>query len=207
MYGLIGSSRERMEHISLTWWRSAAQSEAMSGVPATTVFGAGDIKGLVSQLNLWTPQIELTLQELRGAQFGKGLAMQSASLLFSTQISAGYFRFFWKIVLLHGLWESVGCRLTYASQFGPFEAGCTLGKVGAACLHVLPPRRTKNDKFMLQRVQENHATRKEPQKRKTTKHTDQKRKTHEQNTNRTRTEHEQNTNRKEFRKKTRTGKC
>ena len=40
----------------------------MSGVTATTVFGAGDLQGLVSQLNQWTPQIELTLQELRGAE-------------------------------------------------------------------------------------------------------------------------------------------
>ena len=40
----------------------------MSGGPATTVFGAGDLQSLVSQLNLWTPQVELTIQELRGAQ-------------------------------------------------------------------------------------------------------------------------------------------
>ena len=40
----------------------------MSGEPATMVSGAGDLQCLVSQLNLWTPQIELTLQELREAQ-------------------------------------------------------------------------------------------------------------------------------------------
>ena len=40
----------------------------MSETPAATVFGAGNLQSLVSQLNVWTPQIELTLQELRGAQ-------------------------------------------------------------------------------------------------------------------------------------------
>ena len=40
----------------------------MSEASAVTVFGAGDLQSLVSQLNMWTPQIELTLQELRGAQ-------------------------------------------------------------------------------------------------------------------------------------------
>ena len=43
-------------------------SEAMCAVPATVVCGAGDLQGLVSQLNLWTPQIEPTEEELRGAQ-------------------------------------------------------------------------------------------------------------------------------------------
>ena len=57
----IGPNRERTENISLTWQQSTVQSETMSGVPATTVFGAGDLQGLVSQLNLWTPQVELTL--------------------------------------------------------------------------------------------------------------------------------------------------
>ena len=40
----------------------------MSAAAAATVFGAGNLQSLVSQLNVWTPQIELTLQELRGAQ-------------------------------------------------------------------------------------------------------------------------------------------
>ena len=40
----------------------------MSTAAATTVFGAGDLQSFVSQLNVWTPQTELTLQELRGAQ-------------------------------------------------------------------------------------------------------------------------------------------
>ena len=40
----------------------------MSTAAATTVLGAGDLQSFVSQLNVWTPQTELTLQELRGAQ-------------------------------------------------------------------------------------------------------------------------------------------
>ena len=47
----------------------------MSGVPATTVSGAGDLQGLVSQLKLWTPQI-VTLQVLRGAQLVASGQMQ-----------------------------------------------------------------------------------------------------------------------------------
>ena len=45
---------------------------------ATTVFGAGDLQSIVSQLNLWTPQIELTPQELRGAQLVMSGQMQRA---------------------------------------------------------------------------------------------------------------------------------
>ena len=48
----------------------------MSGIPATTVFGAGDLQALVLQLNLWTSQIELTPQELRGAQLVMSGQMQ-----------------------------------------------------------------------------------------------------------------------------------
>ena len=48
----------------------------MSAVPAATVFGAGDLQSLVSQLNVWTPLIELTLQELRGAQLVMSGQMQ-----------------------------------------------------------------------------------------------------------------------------------
>ena len=47
---------------------STLARQTMSGVPATTVFGAGDLQGLVSHLNPWTPQIECTLSELCGAQ-------------------------------------------------------------------------------------------------------------------------------------------
>ena len=48
----------------------------MSETPTATVFGAGDLQSLVSQLNVWTPQIELTLQELRGAQLVMSGQMQ-----------------------------------------------------------------------------------------------------------------------------------
>ena len=48
----------------------------MSGLPAPTVFRAGDLRGIGSQLSLWTPQIELTLQELRGAQLMMSGQMQ-----------------------------------------------------------------------------------------------------------------------------------
>ena len=48
----------------------------MAKLPATTSFGAGDLQGIVWQLNLWTPQIELTLQELRGAQLEMSGRMQ-----------------------------------------------------------------------------------------------------------------------------------
>ena len=48
----------------------------MSAAPAATVFGAGGLQRLVSQLNVWTQQIELTLQELRGAQLVMSGQMQ-----------------------------------------------------------------------------------------------------------------------------------
>ena len=48
----------------------------MAMLPATTSFGAGDLQGIVWQLNLWTAQIELTLQELRGAQLEMSGRMQ-----------------------------------------------------------------------------------------------------------------------------------
>ena len=38
----------------------------MSAAPAATVFGAGDLQSLESQLNVWTPQIELTLKSCVG---------------------------------------------------------------------------------------------------------------------------------------------
>ena len=48
----------------------------MSAAGAATVFGAGDLQSLVSPLNVWTPQIELTLQELCGAQLVMSRQMQ-----------------------------------------------------------------------------------------------------------------------------------
>ena len=40
----------------------------MSGTPAATTFGSGKLQGHRVQLNIWAPQTELSLQELRGAQ-------------------------------------------------------------------------------------------------------------------------------------------
>ena len=48
----------------------------MSAAPAATVFRAGDLQSLASQLNVWTPQIELTLEGLRGAQLVMSGQMQ-----------------------------------------------------------------------------------------------------------------------------------
>ena len=40
----------------------------MSGTPAATTFGSGKLQGHRVQLNIWAPQTELSLQELRGAE-------------------------------------------------------------------------------------------------------------------------------------------
>ena len=54
---------------------------------------------------------------------------------------------------LQGLWVSVGCRPTYASQFGQFEAGCMLGGAGAACSHVRPNKNEKQEQHTSRNTQ------------------------------------------------------
>ena len=81
---------------------------------------------------------------------------------------------FLTIVFLRDLWESVGCRL--ASHFGPFDAGCTLGRRWPPC----PSTSThQNDNFTI------NVLRNKKTKTKRKKNTVQKRKTrkHTKNTN------------------------
>ena len=48
----------------------AGEPPAASAVvqAAATTFGAGDLAALVAQLNVWGPQLETAVQQLRGAQ-------------------------------------------------------------------------------------------------------------------------------------------
>ncbi len=61
---------------------AAAASGGAAGAGAGgagTVFGAGDLTGLITQLNIWAPQVEMQLQQVMGtAMVAEGRVQQAA---------------------------------------------------------------------------------------------------------------------------------